>query len=45
MQNTIRVTRNFTLNIGIRYDLQTFEPGPLVSNPLYRAVGKGADRH
>jgi hypothetical protein len=40
MQDTIRVTRNFTLNAGIRYDLQTFEPGPLVSNPLYPASGK-----
>jgi hypothetical protein len=40
MQDTIRITRNFTLNAGIRYDLQTFEPGPLVSNPLYPASGK-----
>jgi len=40
MQDTIRVTRKFTLNAGIRYDLQTFEPGPLVSNPLYPASGK-----
>ncbi|MGA2902352.1 MAG: TonB-dependent receptor [Candidatus Korobacteraceae bacterium] len=40
MQDTIRVTRNFTLNAGIRYDLQTFQPGPLVSNPLYPASGK-----
>src|SRR5271166_5609211 len=29
MQDTIRVSRSFTLNVGIRYDLQTFEPGPL----------------
>ncbi len=40
MQDTIRITRKFTLNAGIRYDLQTFEPGPLVSNPLYPASGK-----
>ena len=40
MQDTIRITRNFTLNAGIRYDLQTFEPGPLVSNPLYPASGR-----
>ncbi len=40
MQDTIRVTRSFTLNAGIRYDLQTFEPGPLDSNPLYPASGK-----
>ena len=40
VQNTFQVTRNFTLNAGLRYDLQTFEPGTLVSNPLYPASGK-----
>ena len=40
MQDAIRVTRNFTLNVGLRYDLQTFEPGPLVANPLYPPSGK-----
>jgi len=40
LQDSIRVTRNFTLNAGIRYDLQTFQPGTLVSNPLYPASGK-----
>ena len=40
MQDAIRVTRSFTLNVGVRYDLQTFEPGPLVSNPLYPPSGK-----
>ena len=40
VQDTFAITRNFTLNAGIRYDLQTFEPGPLVSNPLYPASGK-----
>ncbi len=39
-QSTIRVTRNFTLNAGLRYDLQTFEPGSLQSNPLYAPSGK-----
>ncbi len=39
-QSTIRVTRNFTLNAGIRYDLQTFQPGKLVTNPLYAPSGK-----
>ena len=39
-QSTIRVTRNFTLNAGLRYDLQTFEPGALMSNPLYAPSGK-----
>ena len=40
MQDTFQITRNFTLNAGIRYDLQTFEPGQLSSNPLYPASGK-----
>lgn len=40
VQNTIQATRNLTLNLGLRYDLQTFEPGPLVSNPLYPDSGK-----
>ena len=40
MQDTFQITRNFTLNAGIRYDLQTFEPGQLISNPLYPASGR-----
>jgi hypothetical protein len=40
MQDTFQITRHLTLNAGIRYDLQTFEPGPLISNPLYPASGK-----
>jgi Carboxypeptidase regulatory-like domain len=40
VQNTYRVTRSFTLNLGLRYDLQTFEPGTLASNPLYAPSGK-----
>ena len=40
MQDTIRVTRSFTLNVGLRYDLQTFQAGKLVSNPLYAPSGK-----
>src|SRR5271165_2299965 len=40
VQDAIRVTRSFTLNVGVRYDLQTFEPGPLVSNSLYPPSGK-----
>jgi len=39
-QNTFRVTQHCTLNLGLRYDLQTFEPGALVSNPLYAPSGK-----
>ncbi len=40
VQNSYRVTSQFTLNLGLRYDLQTFEPGTLVSNPLYAPSGK-----
>ena len=40
LQNTFRATANLTLDLGVRYDLQTFEPGKLVSNPLYPASGK-----
>ena len=40
LQSTIRVARNFTLNAGLRYDLQTFEPGALESNPQYAPSGK-----
>ncbi len=40
VQSTIRVSRSFTLNLGLRYDLQTFEPGQLVTNPLYPPAGK-----
>ncbi len=40
MQDAVRVSRGFTLNLGVRYDLQTFEPGMLVSNPLYPPSGK-----
>ncbi len=40
VQNAFRVTQSFTLNLGLRYDLQTFQPGTLVSNPLYAPAGK-----
>lgn len=40
VQNTFQATRHLTLNLGLRYDLQTFEPGPLDSNPLYAPAGK-----
>ena len=45
LQNTFRMTANLTLNLGVRYDLQTFEPGKLVSNPLYPASGKVPTNH
>jgi hypothetical protein len=40
LQDTIRITRNFTLNAGARYDLQTLEPGTLINNPLYGPSGR-----
>ena len=40
VQNTFQATRNLTLNLGLRYDLQTFEPGALQSNPSYTPSGK-----
>ena len=40
MQDSIRVSRSFTLNLGIRYDLQTFQAGNLITNPLYAPSGK-----
>ena len=40
VQNTFRLTNNFTLNLGVRYDLETFEPGAIASDPLYAPSGK-----
>ena len=40
MQDAIRVSDRLTLNIGLRYDLQTFEAGNLITNPLYLPSGK-----
>jgi hypothetical protein len=40
VQNTFQMTRSLTMNVGLRYDLQTFEPGELQSNPLYSPSGK-----
>ncbi len=40
MQDTIRVSRSFTLNVGVRYDLQAFQAGNLITNPLYLPSGK-----
>ena len=45
VQNGIRVTRSFTVNVGLRYDLQTFEVSDLVEQSAVCAFGKGADRH
>ncbi len=40
LQDTFRLTRHFTLNAGIRWDIQTFVVPGLVSNPLYAPSGK-----
>jgi hypothetical protein len=40
VQNNFQATRSLTLNLGLRYDLQTFEAGSLQSNPLYTPSGK-----
>lgn len=40
LQNTIRVSRRFTVNAGVRYDRQTFLVGDLINNPLYAPSGK-----
>jgi hypothetical protein len=39
-QDTIRVTSHFALNLGGRWDLQTFTTKGLVSNPLFPPAGK-----
>ncbi|HEV2397669.1 MAG TPA: TonB-dependent receptor [Candidatus Sulfotelmatobacter sp.] len=39
-QDTIRVTDHLAVNLGVRWDLQTFTTGGLVSNPLFPPSGK-----
>jgi hypothetical protein len=39
-QDTIRVTDHLALNLGVRWDLQTFTTAGLVSNPLFPPSGK-----
>ncbi len=39
-QDTIRVTNHLALNLGVRWDLQTFTTAGLVSNPLFPPSGK-----
>ena len=39
-QDTIRVTNRLALNLGVRWDLQTFSTARLVSNPLFPPSGK-----
>jgi len=39
-QDTMRVTDHFALNLGVRWDLQTFTKVGLLSNPLFPPAGK-----
>ena len=39
-QDSIRVTNRLALNLGVRWDLQTFSTAGLVSNPLFPPSGK-----
>lgn len=39
-QDTIRVTSRLAVNLGVRWDLQTFTTKGLISNPLFPPAGK-----
>jgi hypothetical protein len=39
-QDTIRVTDRLAVNLGVRWDLQTFTTAGLLSNPLFPPAGK-----
>ncbi len=39
-QDTIRATNHLALNLGVRWDLQTFTTAGLQSNPLFPPSGK-----
>jgi hypothetical protein len=39
-QDTIRVTNRLALNLGVRWDLQTFKTAGLISSPLFPPSGK-----
>ena len=39
-QDTIRVTDHLAVNLGVRWDLQTFTTKGLISNPLFPPSGK-----
>ena len=39
-QDTIRVTNHLAVNLGVRWDLQTFTTAGLLSNPLFPPSGK-----
>jgi hypothetical protein len=40
VQDTIRATSRLAVNLGVRWDLQTFSHAGLVSNPLFPPSGK-----
>ncbi len=40
LQDTFRVTDHLALNLGVRWDLQTFATAGLISNPLFPPSGK-----
>ena len=40
VQDTIRATSRLAVNLGVRWDLQTFTDAGLVSNPLFPPSGK-----
>ncbi len=39
-QDTIRATNHLAINLGVRWDLQTFTTAGLISNPLFPPAGK-----
>ena len=39
-QDTVRITDHLALNLGVRWDLQTFTKAGLISNPLFPPSGK-----
>jgi hypothetical protein len=39
-QDTVRLTNRLALNVGVRWDLQTFTTAGLISNPLFPPSGK-----
>lgn len=39
-QDTVRLTNRLALNLGVRWDLQTFTTAGLLSNPLFPPSGK-----
>ncbi len=40
VQDSMRLTNHLALNIGVRWDLQTFSTAGLISNPLFPPSGK-----